>query len=115
MGQKLNYILFTISSNSSYLKRKKRDCDYDPGVKNPPYKVGDTDAFPGRETKVPYAVGQPSLRALEPVRPATVCRLWSPRAATGEAYALQLKKALVPSRGSRIAKTKEMQKVFFFK
>lgn len=56
LGQKLNYILFTVS-NSGILKRKKRDCDCDPVVKNPPYKAGATDSFPGRGTKIPYAVG----------------------------------------------------------
>ena len=66
LGQKLNYILFTIS-NSRYLKRKNRDCDCDPVIKNLPYKTGDTDSFPGQETKIPYAVGQPSLCALEPM------------------------------------------------
>lgn len=80
-------------------------------VKKLPAKAGNAGLIPG---KIPHAVGRLSLRALEPVRPATVCRLQSPCAATGEAYALQLKKVLVLSRGSSTAKTKEVQKIFFF-
>ena len=104
LGQKLNYILFTVS-NSGYFKEEKEGL----WLWSSGYKAGATDSFPGRGTKILYAVGQLSLRALEPVRPATVCRLQSPCAATGEAHALQLKKALVLSRGSSTAKTKEMQ------
>ena len=43
-----------------------RDFPGGPVVKNPPSNAGDTGSIPGEGTKIPHAVGQLSLRALEP-------------------------------------------------
>ena len=47
-----------------------RDFPSGPVVKNPPSNAGDAGLIPGRETKIPHAVGQLSPRATttEPVR-----------------------------------------------
>ena len=48
--------------------KKNRDFPGGPVVKNPPSNAGDTGSISGQGTKIPHAVGQLSLRALEPVR-----------------------------------------------
>ena len=45
------------------LKEKGRDFPGNPVVKNLPSNAGDAGSIPGRETKIPHAVGQLSPRA----------------------------------------------------
>ena len=48
-------------------KNYGRDFPGDPQVKNPPSNTGDAGSISGWGTKIPHAMGQLSLRALEPV------------------------------------------------
>ena len=47
----------------SAFTRDPRDFPSGPGVKNPHYNAGDRGSIPGWGTKIPYAMGQPSLSA----------------------------------------------------
>ena len=84
-------------------------------VKNPPFNAGDAGLIPGRETKIPHAVGQLSLRAAttEPVcSRACAPQLESPCAETTEparsgACASQLERNLCAATKSPPGTTKD--------